>query len=50
LGSRTLDFTDAKEIYNWNAAFVILTMAVIKEAMENSKLQINRETDPGRPV
>jgi 3-oxoacyl-[acyl-carrier-protein] synthase II len=43
---RTLDFTDAKEIYNWNAAFVILTMAVIKEAMENSKLQINRETGP----
>ncbi|MGZ6248704.1 MAG: beta-ketoacyl-[acyl-carrier-protein] synthase family protein, partial [Syntrophales bacterium] len=22
------DFTNAKELYNWNAAFVILTMAV----------------------
>ena len=43
---RTLDFTDAKEIYNWNAAFVILTMAVINESIENSKLQINRETGP----
>ncbi len=25
---RALDFTDEKEIYNWNADFVLLTMAV----------------------
>jgi 3-oxoacyl-[acyl-carrier-protein] synthase II len=43
---RALDFANAKEIYNWNAAFVILTMAVVKEAMEHSGLQINRETGP----
>ena len=36
-----LDFTDAKEVYNWNAAFVILTMAVCKEALQNSGVSIN---------
>lgn len=40
------DFSGKKEAYNWNAAFVILTMAVCKEALENSGLQINDETGP----
>ncbi len=41
-----LDFTTEKEIYNWNASFVILTMAVCKEALENSGLQIDDNTGP----
>lgn len=28
-----LDFTDAREVYNWNAGFVILTMAVCRDAL-----------------
>ncbi|MDY6969961.1 MAG: beta-ketoacyl-[acyl-carrier-protein] synthase family protein [Spirochaetota bacterium] len=43
---RELDFTDEKEIYNWNAAFVIMTMAVCKEALENSGLAIDKDTSP----
>jgi 3-oxoacyl-[acyl-carrier-protein] synthase II len=41
-----LDFTDAKEVYYWNAAFVILTMAVCKEALEHSGIPIDEETAP----
>ncbi len=41
-----LDFTDAKEVYNWNAAFVILTMAVCKEALQNSGVSINSQIAP----
>jgi 3-oxoacyl-[acyl-carrier-protein] synthase II len=41
-----LDFTDAKEVYNWNAAFVILTMAVCKEALENSGIPVDEKTGP----
>jgi 3-oxoacyl-[acyl-carrier-protein] synthase II len=41
-----LDFTDAKEVYYWNAAFVILTMAVCKEALENSGIPVDEETAP----
>ncbi len=41
-----LDFMDKKEAYNWNAEYVFLTMAVIKEALENSGLPINNETGP----
>lgn len=41
-----LDFTDAKEVYNWNAAFVILTMAVCKEALQNSGVSINAQIAP----
>lgn len=36
-----LDFTDAKEVYNWNAAFVILTMAVCKEALVHAGITMN---------
>ena len=43
---RAFDFSDEKEIYNWNAAFVILTMAIVKEAMENAGLQMDKETGP----
>lgn len=38
-----LDFTDAKEVYNWNASFVILTMAVCKEALEKSGVVVGNE-------
>lgn len=41
-----LDFIDAKEIYNWNAAFVILTMAVCQEALENSGITIDDRIAP----
>ena len=40
------DFTNAKEVYNWNAAFVILTMAVCKEALENSGIPVDEKTTP----
>jgi 3-oxoacyl-[acyl-carrier-protein] synthase II len=43
---RALDFTDEKEIYHWNADFVILTMAVCQEAVRNAGLEINKETGP----
>jgi 3-oxoacyl-[acyl-carrier-protein] synthase II len=42
----SLDFMDKKEAYNWNAEYVFLTMAVIKEALENSGLPIDNETGP----
>ncbi|HSO19776.1 MAG TPA: beta-ketoacyl-[acyl-carrier-protein] synthase family protein, partial [Desulfosarcina sp.] len=41
-----LDFTDRKEVYNWNAAFVILTMAVCKEALNHSGLVMDQNTGP----
>jgi 3-oxoacyl-[acyl-carrier-protein] synthase II len=41
-----LDFVDAKEVYNWNAAFVILTMAVCREAITHAGLPMNEETGP----
>ncbi|MFW5635421.1 MAG: beta-ketoacyl synthase N-terminal-like domain-containing protein, partial [Thermodesulfobacteriota bacterium] len=37
-----LDFADRKEVYNWNAEFVLLTMAVCKEALDRSGLKIDR--------
>ncbi|MBN2079753.1 MAG: beta-ketoacyl-[acyl-carrier-protein] synthase family protein [Spirochaetes bacterium] len=41
-----LDFTDEKEIYNWNADFVLLTMAVCQEAIRHAGLEIDGETGP----
>jgi len=41
-----LDFTNAKEVYNWNASFVILTMAVCREALENAGMTIDEEIAP----
>ncbi|MDD5722786.1 MAG: beta-ketoacyl-[acyl-carrier-protein] synthase family protein [Syntrophales bacterium] len=43
---RGYDFSDEKEVYNWNASFVILTMAVVKEAMENAGLLMDKDTAP----
>ncbi len=42
----SLDFVDRREAYNWNAGFVLLTMAVCKEALERSGIEINGETGP----
>ncbi len=41
-----LDFIDAKEMYNWNAAFVILTMAVCREALENAGITMDDRISP----
>ncbi|MEI6108419.1 MAG: beta-ketoacyl synthase N-terminal-like domain-containing protein [Opitutae bacterium] len=43
---RALDFVDEKEAYNWNASFVILTMAVCHEALSHAGLPLNEETAP----
>ncbi|MCL2669117.1 MAG: beta-ketoacyl-[acyl-carrier-protein] synthase family protein [Syntrophaceae bacterium] len=43
---QVLPFVDAKEAYNWNAAFVILTMAVCREALSHAGLPMNEETAP----
>ncbi|MGD0275506.1 MAG: beta-ketoacyl-[acyl-carrier-protein] synthase family protein [Syntrophales bacterium] len=43
---RAFDFLDEKEVYNWDASFVILTMAIVKEALENSGLKIDEYTGP----
>lgn len=42
----TLDFVDEKEIYNWNADFVLLTMAICQEAVRDAGLAIDRTTGP----
>jgi len=42
----TLGFADRKEVYNWNAEFVLLTMAVCKEALDHAGLEIDRKTGP----
>lgn len=41
-----LDFTDAKEVYNWNASFVILTMAVCKDALADAGLVMDGAVAP----
>jgi 3-oxoacyl-[acyl-carrier-protein] synthase II len=41
-----LDFVDEKEAHNWNAGFVILTMAVCREALAHANLPMNDETGP----
>ncbi len=40
------DFINEKEIYNWNASFIILTMAICKMALENAGLAVDKETGP----
>ncbi len=40
------DFVTPREAYNWNAAFVILTMAACKEALAHAGLAIDAETGP----
>lgn len=41
-----LEFVDAKEAYNWNASFVILTVAVCREALAHARLTMDKETGP----
>jgi len=41
-----LDFIDAKETYNWNADYVLLTMAVCREALNHAGLKIDADTGP----
>jgi len=43
---RNLDFSDAREVYNWNAAFVLLTMAVCKEALQNAGIVMDETIAP----
>ncbi len=42
----SMDFIDRKEAYNWDADFVLLTMAVCREALANAGLVVNNETAP----
>lgn len=41
-----LDFAPPREAYNWNAAFVFLTMAVCRDALRDAGLEITAETGP----
>jgi 3-oxoacyl-[acyl-carrier-protein] synthase II len=41
-----LDFADAKEVYNWNADFVLLTVAVCREALLHAGLEMDKDTAP----
>ena len=43
---RTPDFASEKDVYNWNAAFVILTMAVCRDALRDARVEIDDETGP----
>jgi 3-oxoacyl-[acyl-carrier-protein] synthase II len=40
------DFVDRKEAYNWNAAFVHLTMAVCRDALTHAGLVLDRDSAP----
>jgi len=42
----SLDFVTPKEVYNWNAGFVILTMELCKEALANAGLEMDKHTAP----
>lgn len=42
----SLDFVDRREAHNWNADFVLLTVAVCKAALEHAKLEIDKDTGP----
>jgi 3-oxoacyl-[acyl-carrier-protein] synthase II len=41
-----LDFVAPREAHNWNAAYVFLTMAVCRDALRRSGLEINGGTGP----
>lgn len=41
-----LGYLDRKEIYNWNADYVFLTMALCKRALERAGLTIDARTGP----
>lgn len=40
------DFIDAKEVRNWNADFVFLTMVLCRRALAHAGLEMNAETGP----
>jgi 3-oxoacyl-[acyl-carrier-protein] synthase II len=40
------DFATEKEVYNWNASFVLLTVAVCKDAMADAGLEMTPEVAP----
>ncbi len=42
----SFDFVNRKEAYVWNADYVLLTMAICKEALERSGLEIDKHTGP----
>jgi len=42
----SLDFVNLKEAYNWNAGFVILTMELCKEALQDAGLEMDKDTSP----
>ncbi len=41
-----MDFADAKEVYNWNADFVLLTVGVCREALAHAGLEMDADTAP----
>jgi 3-oxoacyl-[acyl-carrier-protein] synthase II len=41
-----LDFVTAKDAQNWDADYIFLTMAVCREALERSRLVIDKESGP----
>ncbi len=41
-----LPFADRREVKNWNAEFVLLTMALCREALTRAGLEIDGETGP----
>jgi 3-oxoacyl-[acyl-carrier-protein] synthase II len=41
-----LDFATEKEAYNWNAAVVLLTMAVCQEALRDARLEMTPDVAP----
>jgi 3-oxoacyl-[acyl-carrier-protein] synthase II len=43
---RSLDFVERRDPYNWNADFVLLTMMVCKEALENAGLPMDGAAGP----
>ncbi len=43
---REYDFIQKKEVHNWNADFVFLTMAMCKQALENAGLPMDAVTGP----
>ena len=44
--AEALDFVDKKEAYNWNADFVLLTMAVCREALAHAGLTMDDDIGP----
>jgi len=43
---REYDFIDKKDAYNWNAAFVFLTMALCRQALAHAGLAVDDVTGP----